>query len=76
MKTRKIIEIHERGINILVKRIDRKYNPYVIYNKWYDYGWHQKKLTEFADLPSVMCFLKDYTFEHYDERMGAYYEAK
>ena len=36
-----------------------KRNPYKVYRKWYDNGWHRKKLTEWGDFPDAMQFLND-----------------
>lgn len=32
-------------------------NPYKVYRKWYDQGWHRKLITKYADLFSVTCLV-------------------
>lgn len=39
---------------ICVKDTGRKVNPYLVYRKWYDMGWHKKKLTAYADYRSAV----------------------
>ena len=36
-----------------------KLNPYVIYRKWYNDGWHRRKITAYADMASVLLFMAD-----------------
>ena len=31
-----------------------KHNPYKLYHKWWDMGWHRKKIVEYGDLDSIL----------------------
>ena len=35
----------------------KNHNPYTIYRKWYDRGWHRKKIVEYANMDSVLMYL-------------------
>ena len=32
-------------------------NPYKLYEKWYDSGWHRKKVVEFGNFDSILFHL-------------------
>jgi hypothetical protein len=34
-----------------------KYNQYKLYHRWYDMGWHRKKIAEYANFDSVLFYL-------------------
>lgn len=52
--TMKIMEVMIKDYRYLVVKDNRsKSNPYKVYRKWWDGGWHRKKITEYADLESV-----------------------
>lgn len=34
-----------------------KRNPYKLYEKWYDLGWHRKKVVEYEDFQSILWHL-------------------
>ena len=37
-----------------------KFNPFRVFVKWWDQGsWHRKQLVTYADMKSVVYFLKD-----------------
>lgn len=59
-KTQKIMEITiVRTRYLVIKDNESKYNPYKVYRKsWYDGSWHRKKVTEYADIESVLWFLQ------------------
>ena len=58
MKTRKVVEMNDFGFRIVViMDTTAKRNPYKIYQKWYDHGWHRKKLNEYADFQSVLWYI-------------------
>lgn len=55
--TKKIMEMSDKHTYVVIKDDSAKYNPYKVYDKWYNVGWHRKKLTEFADMQSVLWYL-------------------
>ena len=58
-KTQKIMEITiSRTRYLVIKDITSKYNPYKVYRKWWDHGDHRQKVTEYADIESVLWFLQ------------------
>ena len=57
-KTQKIMEITiVRTRYLVIKDNESKYNPYKVYRKWWDQGDHRQKVTEFADIESVLRLL-------------------
>lgn len=44
---------------------ETKKNPYKIYNKWYEHGWHKTKLEEYEDLFSCVLYIEDHVHRHY-----------
>lgn len=58
-KTEKILEVVIKDTRWLVIK-ENKYpaNPYRMYEKWWDGGWHRKRVTEYADLKSVFRLLE------------------
>lgn len=44
--------------------IGAKRNPYKLYEKWYDGGWHQKKIIEYQNFISVLDFLRLHAYTH------------
>lgn len=58
MKTRKIMEMNDRNNHyICILDTTAKHNPYKIYRKWYDDGWHRKKVNEYGDFQSVLWYI-------------------
>ena len=59
-KTRKVLDICESGNHfVCIYDSSKVSNPYILYTKWYDKGWHRKKVIEYADFPSVLYHLFD-----------------
>lgn len=56
---KKILECNYDGFHITVEFHEGKTNPYGIYRKWWDMGWHKKQLTKYADFKSCLCFVAD-----------------
>lgn len=57
-KTWQVLNINDHGkcyVCIYDSRTDR--NPYKLYKKWYDKGWHRKKEVEYQDFESVLWHL-------------------
>lgn len=44
-----------------------KTNPYKLYEKYWDHGWHKRLLNKYADLASCTWHLHDYTMQHNEE---------
>lgn len=58
MKTRKVMELQFNGDwYICVLDMTGQRNPYNLYRKWYDMGWHRKKIVEYGDMDSVLFHL-------------------
>lgn len=57
---RKIGELMTDTAHFVIYHDDnRRCNPYRIYHKWYNCGWHRKLIAEFADLISCTFFIND-----------------
>lgn len=53
-KTSKVMEVLIGQTRwMVIKDNSQTANPYKVYHKWWDGGWHRKKITEYADLTSV-----------------------
>lgn len=58
MKTRKIMEMEFNGSTyVCIHDMETKRNPYKLYKKWYDRGWHRTKITEYTDFDSILFHL-------------------
>ena len=44
-----------------------KTNPYKVYNKYWDHGWHKKLLLKYADLASCVNFINCYVKQNNEE---------
>lgn len=63
MKTRKIMEMNNRNKHyICIMDYTAKYNPYKLYTKWYDDGWHKHKIAEYADFQSVLWHILQHVY--------------
>lgn len=57
-KTMQVMNICDSGRHyVCVKHLDTTRNPYKLYRKWYDMGWHQKKVVEYQDFESILWHL-------------------
>ena len=57
-KTYQVMNICERGHHwVCIYDTAAKHNPYKLYQKWYDMGWHKRKVVEYADFQSVLWHL-------------------
>lgn len=63
-KTTKCLDITVEGRHFVCTFTPARRNPYQLYTKWYEQGWRQRKLEEYANFASVLCWLKDYAFQH------------
>ena len=64
-KTRKVLDVNVEGINfICIFDAHAKRNPYRLYRRWYDNGWHREKMEYYGNFVSVICWLKDYAIDH------------
>ena len=58
MKTRKVMELQLDGNwYICVLDMTAQRNPYKLYRKWWDGGWHRHKIVEYGDMDSVLFHL-------------------
>lgn len=58
MKTHKVMDLMFYGKHyICIKDSTTTRNPYKLYEKYYDNGWHRKKITEYSDIDSVLFHL-------------------
>ena len=52
---KKVMEVRDECMHIVVKKNDDKYNPYRVYLK----GWHtQRLIAKCADLYSCICYME------------------
>lgn len=57
-KTRKVMDIEfHKKYYVCIEDSSAAFNPYKLYEKWYDRGWHRKKITEYTDMDSVLFHL-------------------
>lgn len=57
-KTYQVMNISERGHHwVCIYDTAAENNPYKLYQKWYDMGWHRTKVIEYADFQSVLWYL-------------------
>ena len=52
---RQIMKIEYNGHWIVTHDDKRKTNPYTVYRKWYDNGWHSRKVNAYGDFNSCVC---------------------
>lgn len=45
-----------------------KTNPYSIYRKWYDKGWHRKLIVRYGNLSSCTAWIHQYVMDHDEEK--------
>lgn len=58
--TRKVLEINEGTVYLeCIKNDADKHNPFRLYTKWWDGGWHRKLLVKYANFASVIYRIKD-----------------
>lgn len=56
---RKIGEIRS-NITFIIKVDDEdRINPYKVYRRWYDGGWHQKQAAKYGNLHSCLLYIED-----------------
>ena len=66
MKTRKIAEICEKGVRLVMIHDEKdKYNPYKVYRKWWETGWHKKQLSKWGDFLSAWQFMYEYYWKEF-----------
>jgi hypothetical protein len=60
--TRKVLSINEKGLHLECIRDDsRKYNPYGLYQVWWDQGTHRKQIVRYAEFESVLWHIAQMT---------------
>ena len=58
MKTMQVMNISDRGDHfVCIKHLEDRHNPYKLYRKWWDGGWHRAKVVEYGDFESVLWHL-------------------
>lgn len=66
---KKIGELHTKAAYfVLYYDESAKYNPYRLYQKWYDAGWHKKLIEKYADLYSCTIWINNFVAQHNEER--------
>ena len=61
---RQIMKISEENMHfICVKDDKQRFNPYRIYETWYDRGNHRKLVISYADFASVLEYLRQTALE-------------
>ena len=43
-------------------------NPYRIYKKWWNGGWHRELVEKYADLYSCTIYINDFVRDHNEDR--------
>ena len=62
---RKIGEIETGNIRFVIKYDNAdQYNHYKVYRKWYENGWHNSLIAEYANLYGCMCVIEDYVLRN------------
>lgn len=64
--THKVAEVLDPRHNdylLIIHDSREKWNPCIIYRKWYDNGWHRRKVTAYADIASAVSFIADVLVE-------------
>lgn len=56
-KTHKVMDIQCGKKQYFCIEDRSKVNWYYLYEKWYDNGWHRKRIAEYADMSSVLMHL-------------------
>lgn len=57
-KTYQIMNVSDHGHNyVCIYDSTANYNPYKLYRKWYDKGWHRKKVAEYCEFQSILWHL-------------------
>lgn len=65
---RKIGMLHPKGIIFEICYDEKaKHNPYRIYRKYWQSGWHKKLEEKYADLYSCTIWLNEYVKTHNEE---------
>ena len=64
VKSRKVMEINVEWQNFICIMYPGKRNPYKVFRKWYDGGWHRQKVEEYANFISVVEWVRAYAYEH------------
>jgi hypothetical protein len=63
---RKIGELETKKVHFVIYHDEnRKVNPYRIYSKWYNNGWHKSLLEQYEDLFSCVLYIEDYVHRNY-----------
>lgn len=65
MKTHKIMEINTGGKHFFcIYDENKESNRYILYEKWYDNGWHRKKIGEYINFLLVIEYLRKYSYDN------------
>ena len=63
---RKIGELNTEKVHFVIYHDEkRKVNPYRVYSKWYNQGWHKSLLAEYGDLYSCILYIEDYVHRNH-----------
>ena len=66
---RKIGEINTKMITFVICYDSADtYNPYKLYHKWYECGWHRRLVSKYAHLAGCVSEINDYVRDHDEER--------
>ena len=69
MKTRKVAEICEKGVRLIMICDEKDMcNPYKVYRKWWETGWHKKQLGKWGNFLSAW----QYMYEFYWKEFAGY----
>ena len=63
---RKIGELNTKKVHFVIYHDENtKCNPYRIYSKWYNNGWHKSLLAKYEDLLSCIHYIEFYVRNNY-----------
>ena len=64
----KIGMIHPRGTYFDIYYDDKaRCNPYRVYHRYWDRGWHKRLLVKYANLGSCIAYINNYVMGHDEE---------
>jgi len=62
--TKKIFECTFNGVTVEITYHDGKMNPFGIYRKYWDHGWHKRQLVRYNSFSSCLDYINQYYRDH------------
>lgn len=71
MESFKVLDLTADGKSFFCVYTKGDKNPYRLYRKWWNNGWHRKQVARYANFASVLFWLTDYSeSNHWGYRDG------